>query len=101
MGQNIAINTLMDQIPTAVPGLSGRDIISVGASGLSSIIHDVRVLSILRSIWANAIVRIIFLCIALTAASVPFTLAMEWKNSKRVALEREQAASNDLKVPVA
>jgi hypothetical protein len=98
MGQTIAINTLLDQIPAAVPGFSGRDIISVGASGLSSIIHDAHILSILRGIWANAIVRIIFLCIALNAAAVPFTLAMEWKNSKRVALEREQA-SKDSKVP--
>ncbi|EDN97547.1 hypothetical protein SS1G_12398 [Sclerotinia sclerotiorum 1980 UF-70] len=90
IGQTIAISTLLELVPKMVPGISGRTVIAAGATGLPSIVKSAEELEILQSIWSKAIIRIMYLCIALTAASVPFTIGMEWKNSKEVASKEKR-----------
>ena len=101
MGQTAAINTLIDLVPKRLPGLSGRIVIEAGAIGLEYIATSANMLQILRSIWSIAIVRIIYMCIGLTVASVPFTVGMEWLNAKEASVKKRtetQAENIELEV---
>lgn len=89
MGQTITISTLLDEVTKQLPGVSSEAVITAGAANLQLLVATPEALKILRLIWNTAISRTMILSVALVAASVPFTLGMEWLNAKKVAEERK------------
>ncbi|KAF2122170.1 major facilitator superfamily domain-containing protein [Lophiotrema nucula] len=93
ISQTILLNTLVDRVAQALPGLTGQAVIAAGAVNLLALAKTAERLRVLRGIWNTAIVRIVYLAIALSAAAIPFTLGMEWLNTKRVAEQRRLDAA--------
>ncbi|KAL8837431.1 MAG: hypothetical protein Q9170_002515 [Blastenia crenularia] len=91
MGQTITLNTIQSEVPKRVPGIAASAILTAGAANLKGLTDSPHVLSELRMVWCKAIDRIMLLSVSLVAASVPFTLGMEWINAKKVAQSRKQA----------
>lgn len=96
MGQAITISTIIDEVPKQIPGLSSKDVLTAGAANLPALVKSSSALAILRSIWNSAVSRTMILSVALVAASVPFTLGMEWLNAKKVAASREGTSDAEL-----
>lgn len=92
VGQTITLTTLVALVPRRLTSLSLQLVKDAGASGLSSLHLSIEDLTILRDIWNTAIVRTMILCTAFVAACLPFTVGMEWLNTKREAERRRQAS---------
>ncbi|KAL8935735.1 MAG: hypothetical protein Q9216_005288 [Gyalolechia sp. 2 TL-2023] len=90
MGQTITIGTIRHELPKHVPDLPAGAILTAGAANLSQLTNSPDVLDSLRLIWSKAIDRTMLLSVSFVAASVPFTLGMEWINAKKVAQARKQ-----------
>lgn len=96
MGQTIVLNTLVTEVPAAIPSLTGRLVMGAGAADLRRIAGSSEVEHILRGIWSKAIVRTIYLAVAFAAAAIPFAIGMEWLNAKKIAQQRKcQAESSE------
>lgn len=93
LGQTITLTTLVGLVPQRLPDLSVQLVKDAGASNLSSLDLSVGDLTILRNIWNTAIVRTMILSTALVAAALPFTVGMEWLNTKTEAERRRQATA--------
>jgi len=91
MGQTIILSTIVQNLQGQIPGLSSQQVLTAGAANLPALAPTPEALDILRLIWNTGISRTMILSVALVAAAVPFTLAMEWLNAKKVALARESA----------
>ncbi|PYI05540.1 MFS general substrate transporter [Aspergillus sclerotiicarbonarius CBS 121057] len=89
MGQTVVLSTITEDLHGQIPGLTSHDVFEAGAANLKSLAPTVADLALLREIWNHGISRTMILSVALVAAAVPFTLGMEWLNSKQVARERE------------
>ena len=61
--------------------------------GLKQIAPTPEALEILRTIWNTAVARTMILSVALVAATVPFTLLMQWMDVNKVVKEKELASS--------
>lgn len=68
---------------------------AAGAADLRRIAGSPENEIVLREIWNEAIVRTMYLAVALTAAAVPFTVAMRWLNATKVAIERKKYMDQD------
>ena len=107
MGQTITISTIISEIPRQGLSIPSRAVIDAGAYNLRALATSPEVLEKLRLIWKITTMRTMILSAALVGASVPFTLAMEWLNAKKVAelrkgdsqtnlLEREKQTGKDI-----
>ena len=96
MGQTIVLSTLADTVPRTLQGVSGTEAIAAGAVNLSAVAKSPDAALVLRSIWNTAIVRTMYLSVALTGASIPFTIGMEWLNAKTVAKERKERVADKM-----
>lgn len=87
MGQTITVTTIIDLVSKSrdLPGLSSEIITKAGAAGLRSLSLSPAQLAVLVGIWNEATKRTMILSVSLVAASLPFTLGMEWLNAKKVA----------------
>ncbi|KAI9878025.1 MAG: hypothetical protein M1830_002145 [Pleopsidium flavum] len=92
VGQTITISTILDSLPSLVPGLSPAAVIAAGAINLPGIAPSPAALDSLRSIWNTAISRAMIFSLAMLCAAVPFTLGMEWLNAKNIASGRKASA---------
>ncbi|KAL9012108.1 MAG: hypothetical protein Q9173_003107 [Seirophora scorigena] len=94
IGQTITINTIQKEALKQVPGISVNAILTEGAANLGRVAAgSAEALHGLRQVWSIAIDRTMLLSVSLVAASVPFTLAMEWVNATEIARQRKEAAS--------
>ena len=91
MGQTITVNTILSEISKYDLDVSGQAVVSAGALNLARVAKSPTDLSILRLVWNTAVSRTMILSVALVAASIPFTLGMEWLNAKKVAEARKHA----------
>jgi hypothetical protein len=91
MGQTITITTIIDLVSksTELPGLSGDIINKAGAAGLRSLSLSPSQLAVLVGIWNEATKRTMIFSVSLVAASLPFTLGMEWLNARKVAAAKD------------
>lgn len=94
MGQTITISTIIHEVPKQIPDLSSDVVLRAGATNLASSSTSPEALASLRLIWNTAVSRTMILSVSLVAASVPFTLGMEWLNAKKVAETRKQSAES-------
>lgn len=93
LGQTLILTTLVALVPRRLPGLSVQLIKDVGASDLSSLNLSIEDLKTLRDIWNTAVVRTMILAAAFVGAALPFTLMMEWLNTKTEAEARKQTST--------
>lgn len=93
LGQTIILATLGALVPQRLPDLSLQLVKDVGASDLSSLHLSTQDLTILRDIWNIAVVRVMIFATALVGAALPFTLRMEWLNTKTEAEARIEMAN--------
>ncbi|KAF2688991.1 MFS general substrate transporter [Lentithecium fluviatile CBS 122367] len=91
MGQTIVLNTLVTEVPKAIPSLTGRLVMAAGATDLQRIAGSPAGELILRAIWNKAMVRTLYLSVAFASSAIPFALGMEWLNAKKVAEQRKAA----------
>lgn len=87
MGQTVVLCTIEEDLQDKIPGLTSKAVFAAGAADLKALAPTPAALKILREIWNKGIQRNMILSVALIAAAVPFTLGMEWLNSKMVARE--------------
>ena len=66
--------------------------ITAGAANLKVVANSQEALIGLRLIWNIVVSRTMILSVALVAASVPFTLGVEWLNARKIADSRKQSA---------
>ncbi|KAJ5733723.1 MFS general substrate transporter, partial [Penicillium malachiteum] len=85
MGQTVVLCTIEEELQDKIPGLTSKEVFSAGAANLESLVSTRVALTILREIWNDGIQRNMYLAVSLIAAAVPFTLCMQWLNSKKVA----------------
>ena len=64
-------------------------IVAAGPTDLSELKFSLKDLDVLRSIWNTAVIRTMFLAVAMASMAVPCTLGIEWLNAKKVAVERK------------
>lgn len=93
LGQTITLTTLVTLVPRRLPGLSAQLVKDVGASNLLSLHLSLEDLETLRDIWNTAVVRTMILATAFVGAALPFTLRMEWLNTKTEAEVRRQTSA--------
>lgn len=62
---------------------------SAGAANISLLATSPGVFDALRNVWNVAVTRTMILSTALVAASFPFTIGMEWLNTKKVASQKK------------
>ncbi|KUI70345.1 hypothetical protein VM1G_06469 [Cytospora mali] len=93
LGQTITLSTLVDLVPQRLPDVSLQSVKDASASNLASLHLNATDLTILRDIWNTAIVRTMILSTAFIGATLPFTLGMEWLNTKKEAETRRQAGA--------
>lgn len=96
MGQTITITTILHEVPKRLPGLSSAAVLGAGGANLSAVATSPETLAALQLIWNTAVSRTMILSVTLVAASVPFTLGMEWLNAKTVAASRKQSAEMEM-----
>lgn len=72
------------------PELDPSVVIAAGALNLQTVSSSPAVVAFLRSIWNTAISRTMIFSLAMLCGAIPFTLAMEWLNAKRIAEERKK-----------
>lgn len=87
VGQTITLTTILSEVPIRLPSLPPQRVITAGALGLEKIASTPYILSQLRDIWDLAITRAMILSLAAICAAVPFSLGMEWLNSRKKAEE--------------
>lgn len=92
LGQTIILTTLGALVPQRLPDLSLQLVKDVGAADLLSLHLSTEDLTILRNIWNIAVVRVMIFATALVGAALPFTLRMEWLNTKTEAETRRQTS---------
>lgn len=97
MRQTITISTIIAEVPKQIPGLSGHAVVKAGAANFSALANSPEALAMQRSIWNTALSRIMILSVASVAASVPFTLGMEWLNAKKVSESRKNLVAESEK----
>ncbi|KAJ5691620.1 MFS general substrate transporter [Penicillium malachiteum] len=85
MGQTVVLCTIEEELQDKIPGLNSKEVFSAGAANLESLVSTRAALTILREIWNDGIQRNMYLSVSLITAAVPFTLCMQWLNSKKVA----------------
>ncbi|KAF2267497.1 MFS general substrate transporter [Lojkania enalia] len=90
VGQNLLINRLQHTVPSHTSFVSPKQVIDVGAGGLSQFAHNAGVLRKLREAYAEAISPIWKLALVTTCLSILPTVGMQWLNIKRIAEERRQ-----------
>ena len=97
MGQTITITTIISLVPKsrALPGLSSETITKAGAAGLRTLPLSPPQLAVLIGIWNEATKRTMILSVALVAASLPFTLRMEWLNARKIAVAKSAAEEEE------
>ncbi|KAI7782175.1 hypothetical protein LA080_013719 [Diaporthe eres] len=93
LGQTVTITSLTSLTRKLLPEVPPQLVVSSGVANLDAIASDPRELAVLRNIWNSAVARTMILAVAVVAASVPFTLGMEWLNSIKVAAQRREAAA--------
>ena len=92
MGQTITVSTIIHEVSKQVPGISSGVVLNAGATNLAVSSNSPDALASLRLIWNTAVSRTMILSVSFVAASVPFTLGMEWLNARKVAEMRKQSA---------
>ena len=90
IGQTITLNTIVQALPEALPDVNPASIIAAGATNLPEISQSTAILDVLRGIWNLAISRTMIVSLAGVCAAVPFTVAMEWLNAKKVAASKRR-----------
>lgn len=99
MGQTITVTTIIDLVSKSpqLSGLSGETINRAGAAGVRLLGLSSSQLTVLVGIWNEATKRTMYLGVAFIAASVPFTLGMEWLNSRKVAAAKDAEQEEQLR----
>lgn len=94
IGQNITVNTIVQEVAQAAPGVSLASVLAAGAINLPLVTDTPSVLQALRGIWNLAISRTMIVSLAMVCAAVPFSCGMEWLNAKEIAATRKQEVAN-------
>jgi len=92
VGQTISFTTIFKLVSESeeLNGLiSGATVNQAGAAGLRLLGLSPSKLAVLVGIWNQAIRRVMILSTSLVAASLPFTLGMEWLSATKIAAARE------------
>lgn len=100
LGQTVTITSLTSLTRKHLPEVSPQLVVSSGVGNLDAITSGPGELAVLRDIWNSAVTRTMILAVAVVAASVPFTLGMEWLNSIKVAAQRREAAAVEIDEPL-
>ena len=90
IGQTITLSAFADKVPPDFPNGLAATMVATDPTGSMLSALSPENLHILRSIWNLAVSRTMFLALAMICAAVPCTLAMEWLNAKKIAVEREK-----------
>ncbi|PYH98111.1 permease of the major facilitator superfamily [Aspergillus ellipticus CBS 707.79] len=92
IGQAIALNNILHEVPREIPQLSPERVMSWGASNLAALAPSADALVKLRSIWCTSVAHIMIFALACVCLSIPFTVSMEWLNAKKAAEEKKKQA---------
>ncbi|KAI8634021.1 MFS general substrate transporter [Xylariaceae sp. FL1651] len=88
IGQNLLLNKLKITVPRHTDKITAQAVIEVGATGLTHLTSDPKVLSALRLAYAEAVRDPLILALAATLLAFPFACCMERLNVKVVAEQR-------------
>ncbi|PYI23592.1 hypothetical protein BO86DRAFT_305537 [Aspergillus japonicus CBS 114.51] len=95
IGQTIALNNILHEVPLQVPELSPERVMSWGAANLAALAPSADALHKLREIWCTSVSHVMLFAVGCVCASVLCTCGMEPLNAKRVAQQREQAVDEE------
>lgn len=94
VGQTVTLSTIKNAARREFPESMASTIVAADPTRLSEAAMAPNDLDMMRSIWNTAVVRTMFLALAMACMAIPCTLCMEWLNAKKVADERK-ARLND------
>ena len=89
VGQTITLSTINTGVRREFSERMAITIIAAGPTNLSESAFPPKDISVLRSIWNTAVIRTMFLALAMACMAIPCTLGMEWLNAKKIAAERK------------
>ena len=89
VGQTITLSTIKYGVRREFTERMATTIIAAGPTNLSESSFSPKDLVALRSIWNTAVIRTMFLALAMACMAIPCTLGMEWLNTKKIAAERK------------
>ncbi|KAI4124378.1 MAG: hypothetical protein LQ347_005765 [Umbilicaria vellea] len=93
IGQTILTNGLAREVPKAAPTISPKAVFNIGATNLAALTTDPKILKALRGSYSQAVVNVLYFALGIVVFALPFALALEWKNVKRVSAQRIQEES--------
>ena len=94
IGQTVTLSTIENAARRELPESIASTIIVADPTTLSEAAMAPKDLDIMRSIWNTAVVRTMFLALAMACMAIPCTLCMEWLNARKVADKRKATLDN-------
>lgn len=77
-------------MPKAAPTVSPKAVFNIGATNLAALTTDLKILKALRRSYSQAVVNVLYFVLGIVVFALPFALALEWKNVKKVSAQRIQ-----------
>lgn len=90
IGQTILTNGLAREVPKAAATVSPKAVFNIGATNLAALTTDPKILKALRRSYSQAVVNVLYFALGIVVFALPFALALEWKNVKKVSAQRIQ-----------
>ena len=90
----MTLSTIENAAPRELPESLASTIIVADPTRLSEAAMAPKDLDTMRSIWNTAVVRTMFLALAMVCMAIPCTLCMEWLDARKVA-DKRKAMLND------
>lgn len=89
VGQTVTLSTIKNRARREFPESIASTLVAANPTRLSEAAMAPNDLDMIRSIWNTAVIRTIFLTLAMACLAIPCTLFMDWLNAKKVADERK------------
>ena len=89
VGQTVTLSTIKNAARREFPESMASTIVLADPTRLSEAAMTPKDLDIMRSIWNTAVIRTMFLALAMACMAIPCTLCMEWLNTRKVADKRK------------
>jgi predicted exporter len=90
VAQTIFINSLSKHLRESTSDTTPEAVLAAGATRLETLNLHPKTLQAVQSAFSFGVVNTIIFALVLSCIAVPMAFAMEWKNVKKVAAEREK-----------
>jgi hypothetical protein len=97
IGQSLFLTELHKSVLRYTDAVSPEQVIAVGATGLTLLTSSPEVLEVLRRAYSNSVIKALILALVAACLAFPPSLAMEFKNIKRIAEARAQDQQGPIK----